>query len=101
MFLKADFIYFTPIEQGLDIGAPNDGSLHAEILNMDFKYKPGFRVGLGFDISHDDWQIFAEYMRLYTTLKKEGYPLSGGTIFPYWLDSANLLDLRASHAKAD
>ena len=72
-FITGSFIFWEPREQGLDIGvnrAGGPGSLAAtnaygEVENFNFKYKPGFKVGLGKHFEHDNWDLYAEYTWLH------------------------------------
>ncbi|MCP5509595.1 MAG: MOMP family protein [Chlamydiales bacterium] len=63
VFITADFILWTPREEGLEYvmtgtGAPTgQGSLR----EPDFGLEPGFKVGLGLNLGHDGWDVFAEY----------------------------------------
>lgn len=65
LFLTADFIYWTVREDhlgfalstGTDAAAPIKG----KISQLDFKMKPGFKVGAGILFDHDGWDVFAEY----------------------------------------
>jgi hypothetical protein len=67
--LYADFIYWEARQPNLGFAATGvavDGDAVAtlapgEIYYPSFNYKPGFKVGLGFDVGHDNWDIDANY----------------------------------------
>jgi hypothetical protein len=58
----ADFIYWHVSEEGLFAArrlptATTNGTL----VEPHFKYKPGFKVGIGFNTDYDDWVVGLEY----------------------------------------
>lgn len=70
-FVTASFIYWQPKEKGLEVAIyrqDDDNLNHSaySLVNMDFDFHPGFKVGLGMQSSYDDWNIYLEYTRLYT-----------------------------------
>lgn len=66
-WLDVSFTYWQAQEEGLDLAVnsvfnatpllPTDG----RFIFQDNKYKPGFKIGLGMDLEHDDWSGFVEY----------------------------------------
>lgn len=63
VFITADFILWTPREEGLEYamtGAFNPSS-QGSLREPDFGIEPGFKVGLGLNLGHDGWDVFAEY----------------------------------------
>jgi hypothetical protein len=68
-WVDASFTYWDALQDGMDLAVssvvsatpallqPNNG----QYLFQDNQYKPGFKVGLGMDLGHDDWSAFAEY----------------------------------------
>jgi hypothetical protein len=74
--VDASFIYWQPTEENLELGVKGTlpsagGSVTAQLVGtvipMDFKYKPGFKVGLGGFFEHDNWDMHAEYTWLHTS----------------------------------
>lgn len=66
-WLSLSFIYWQPKESGLNIGYHQyvtSGLIHFEPIQLDFDYKPGFKIGAGMSICRDDWTIYVEYTRL-------------------------------------
>jgi len=69
-FITADFIYWTVREDGMfhavsGVG-PNVGK--GRVHDLDWEWDPGFKVGLGFNLPHDGWDIFAEYTWIRTSV---------------------------------
>ncbi|MEX0961427.1 MAG: Lpg1974 family pore-forming outer membrane protein [Simkaniaceae bacterium] len=73
VFVTADFIYWTSRMDGLGYATsgvrptadidPSKGS----VKHPDFGFDPGFKVGLGLNLGHDGWDLFAQYTWLYTS----------------------------------
>lgn len=69
VFLTADFIYWSVREEGLSFATSgfetnNVGSAtlsKGSVYEPDFKWDPGFKVGLGLALGHDGWDIFLQY----------------------------------------
>lgn len=69
--LSADFIYWQAREDNLALGVVNFAStafsppIGAHVLNMDFSWNPGVKVGLGLGLSqNDNWDLFFEWTHL-------------------------------------
>ena len=41
------------------------GQLEGRVLSPNFSYEPGFKVGLGMDLYHDSWDVYAQYTWLH------------------------------------
>ena len=62
VFVDATFTYWQPIMENLELGIPQDSlSEFSTIFNMDFDYKPGFKVAAGMMFDYDNWDLWAEY----------------------------------------
>jgi hypothetical protein len=86
-YASADFIYWQPMQENLDLGItlPTDPTTtKGNVLHMDFEFKPGFKVGLGMHFDHDDWGLFAEYTWLHMSETKSHTPPTGTTLYPIW-----------------
>jgi hypothetical protein len=72
VFVTADFIYWNVRQDGLAYA--NTGTIKGFLLltdqniatkghvfHPDFKWEPGFKVGLGMNLSHDGWDLYAQY----------------------------------------
>lgn len=64
-FANASFIYWQPLQENLELCFVTDTTstnfLDGKFVNMDFDYKPGFKVGLGMNFDHDNWDTCLEY----------------------------------------
>lgn len=68
-FFWGEFLYWQALQEEMILGKYYemiDAAQTGHIINMDFDYKPAFKVGLGFHFSHDDWSLLAEYTRYYS-----------------------------------
>lgn len=69
VFLTADFIYWSVREEGLAFATSGfaPGGVGTTTLSKGqtyypgFRWRPGFKVGLGLDLGHDGWDIYAQY----------------------------------------
>lgn len=83
-YFTVDFIYWQVKQGGMDLAVPGQATtttvggvptittntvspsaLGKNILVQEFQYKPGFKVGLGWEGGMDNWVLGAEYTRLY------------------------------------
>ena len=88
MFVTVDFIYWTAHEDGLRF-AYTDGvnntlsasptSTTGKSAFPDFKFRPGFKVGLGVDFEHDGWDLFLEYTWFRSNTNKRSITAASGT----------------------
>ncbi len=69
--LFASFIYWHTSQESMETAAiapvladPTNTSTHA-MVEPSFQYKPGFKVGFGFDTNYDDWTGWVEYTWLH------------------------------------
>lgn len=90
-WIAASFTYWRAVEEGLDlaVSAALDGfnvlnPENATILYQDTSYKPGFKIGLGMSLGHDDWTGLLEYTWFRSTTSSNSSPpaVSAGT--PVW-----------------
>ncbi len=79
MFVTAEFIYWTAHEDhlgyvlstGTNSGSSNQPTATTpdipggKVFHPDFKFKPGFKVGLGFLTDHDGWDVYVNYTWLH------------------------------------
>ncbi|MBI3508210.1 MAG: hypothetical protein HY069_01050, partial [Chlamydiia bacterium] len=93
-FVTGSFIYWQPTEDNLEYAVTNknyqgtialnstagNGALTSGItgnwVKQDFQFQPGFKVGLGMNSEHDDWDVFAEY----TWLRDRSHSTTNGPI---------------------
>ncbi len=100
LWADASFLYWMPIEENIDPSAVINSessvilplpsvpvSSNFTILNMDYKFKPGFQVAIGFNSNYDQWDLEAEYTRFHPHQKKFA---SQKVFSPLLLDPGNL-----------
>ncbi|MGB7978744.1 MAG: Lpg1974 family pore-forming outer membrane protein [Chlamydiales bacterium] len=84
------FIYWQPIQENMELGLANTtaavrdvlDAVTANVINMNFKFKPGFKIGLGGSFSHDNWDTLLEYTWFHNTNSQSSDGPSGGNIIP-------------------
>ena len=66
VFASGSFIYWQPLQENMDLGFVNsEEHEYGPIFNMEFRYKPGFKVALGMLFDRDNWSGWAEYTRFH------------------------------------
>ena len=84
VFVDAAFTYWQPILENLELGiSDNSASFYNTVFNMDFSYKPGFKVAAGIMLDYDNWDLWAEYTWFRGTSSQTasvGVPAQLGTI---------------------
>lgn len=74
IFLTVDFIYWTIREDGLGFALLNNSTTglatpfaeKGRVYHPDWRFEPGFKVGLGFFFGHDGWDLYGNYTWLRT-----------------------------------
>lgn len=88
LFVTADFLWWKPTENGLDYVIKNEGSTDfvssGKVRSPNFKWDPGFRVGVGYNMCHDGWDLYANWTHFRTKAKGHANSPLGGTLFPVW-----------------
>lgn len=107
--IEGSFIYWQAKETGLDPGfvqsqdppivsaqpsTKTSVTFDDKIIDFDFDYHPGFKIGAGISFKRDDWTLYLEYTRLKShnsTTKDLGndFLFNGNYLVSYFL--ANLL----------
>lgn len=70
--LYGAFLYFQAKEEGLETAIvteidPEPKTVETQVVDMNFKYKPAFRVGFSANFCNDNWVLYAEYLWYHTT----------------------------------
>jgi len=85
---SADYLTYGYINNSFsaDPNSPKNFILHGKALEPDFKYRPGYKVGLGYKLHRDRWDLCAEYTRFHqrTHTFKRVAP-GGQNMIPVWL----------------
>lgn len=93
VFIDMSFIYWQPSEDNLELGAVNNvggtaGTVSGNVVDMDFDFKPGFKIGVGGYFTYDNWDAHGEYTWLHTTNHESASVSSSAsstqTILPMW-----------------
>lgn len=82
-FLTADFIYWTVRQDGMfhAVSGVGAGVPKGKVHDLDWEWDPGVKVGLGFNLPHDGWDIYAEY----TWIKSSASDTtSASNLISYW-----------------
>ncbi|NGX44213.1 MAG: hypothetical protein K1060chlam3_00378 [Candidatus Anoxychlamydiales bacterium] len=69
-FVTASFIYWEALGDQLDLGIVRFGALDPqeyEIIKLNTEYKPGFKIGLGYNLNLDNWDLYAQYTRFHSS----------------------------------
>ena len=90
LYGDVSFIYWQPIQENMELGLANTtaavrdvlDAVTANVINMNFKFKPGFKIGLGGSFSHDNWDTLLEYTWAHNTNSQSSDGPSGGNIIP-------------------
>ncbi|WP_420420980.1 Lpg1974 family pore-forming outer membrane protein [Simkania sp.] len=72
VYVTADFLYWKARQDGMEYVAVFEASFPSNTfsqvsirsIEIDFEYKPGFRLGLGGDLPWDGWDLYLNWTRL-------------------------------------
>jgi hypothetical protein len=87
-FLSADFIYWEAREKGLELGTFEyhvATKTPGNVVNLDWKYQPGFKVSLGYNSESDDWTFYAQYTFFHNMIFKELDQANLSSVISPWL----------------
>lgn len=91
--VNASFIYWYFSQDAMDLAyvAPAAG-VSGSVVNQDFNYKPGFKVGLGYDTHFDNWSLNADYTWFHASSKTDvtRANLRANSFFPRASSAVNL-----------
>lgn len=82
VFISGSYIYWYAKEKGLELAVSNDNNGYLKVIEMDFDYKSGFKVGISTNFEHDGWNAFVEYTRLHQKESKKKNAPTGGFLTP-------------------
>jgi len=51
-----------------------------KLVEVDFEFKPGFKIGVGFEFGCDNWDFYAEYTRFHSTVSNSASADNGALI---------------------
>lgn len=95
VYLTTDYLFWQPLEENLEVSIPTLSSFtggwpQGKMTNMHFKYKSGFKVGLGVCSGWDNWDGFAEYTRFCGRHSCHVTAPKGGSLIPLWGTFSNM-----------
>jgi hypothetical protein len=89
--INSSFLYWQAFQDNMELGiasyqaSPTEATsagLKGKFINMDFDFKPAFRVGLGLAFDHDDWDMQAQYTWFHANNKKTAHAPTNGFLTP-------------------
>lgn len=107
IYFSADFLYWQAREDNLDYGVTTTGAsfepiVDGTVLNMEFDWHPGVKVGIGTDFKgHDCWDLFAEWTYLNSHNNGSTTLPLGKSIFPSLLQPVLISNDVSQFAKAN
>ncbi|MGD2169392.1 MAG: Lpg1974 family pore-forming outer membrane protein [Chlamydiota bacterium] len=102
LFLKGSFIWWQARQEGMELAItqPQGTSLPIDstVIQMKYKYKPGFQVLAGYKSTYDDWQFSAAYTWLYFTERQFSAAPNApiGNLKPLWLNTSTAANTTSS-----
>jgi hypothetical protein len=84
LFATGDFLYWKANENGLAFADSVNGHKHT-IEEPSFKWNPGFRIGLGHNMTHDDWDAYVSWTCFHDRATKNVDRPSNGELIPSWI----------------
>lgn len=65
-YFNGSFIYWQPTQENMGLGLVSDDSsgldlINGDIIQLDFDYKPGFKLGFGVVFDYDNWDSYLQY----------------------------------------
>ncbi len=75
-YVTGTFLWVLPSLEQLEFaqttfGAPGTGiSGVGKVHEFNFDWKPAFKVGIGFNFDHDNWDVYLQYVRINTSMSK-------------------------------
>jgi hypothetical protein len=85
-FVTADFLWWHLYEGGTDFVVKQNSVVGPEfsdqLKKFDFETRPGLRVGLGYVLSHDGWDLYLNYTWYKTHAKSSASATADESLFP-------------------
>lgn len=86
LFIYGDLIYWNAHENGLNYAVVNENRSNnlsdAEVKNIHGKWNWGFRVGVGYNLPHDGWDVNLTWLRFTDNARKRVHTDGDEFIFP-------------------
>lgn len=86
LFIFGDVLYWNAHENGLFYAIKNKNNennlSHADVKNIHGDWNVGFRVGIGYNLPHDGWDLHATWLRFTDHEHKSVHARSNRFVFP-------------------
>lgn len=98
IFAYGSFIWWNPVQEDMELAISDETDttnlpiVNGKVINMDFKYKPGFKVGLGMNLDQDNWDGVVEYTWLHFTQRQSSGRPAEGILHPTLPHPENLAE---------
>jgi hypothetical protein len=90
-FADAAILFWRANEEGLSFAVESSSTNRlapdATVENPDFEWDVGFKVGLGFRVPHDRWDLLLEFTSFQTHSDTDKKARGGNVLFPLWQKS--------------
>ncbi len=102
LWIQADALYMRPTQDGLGYAIQSHSgtasSANGRVKNARYDWDWGFRVGAGYNLDHDGWDVLLNY----TWFESDAHQnVSGGSIAPEFALATSLAGSTTSNAKAN
>jgi len=72
--IKIEFLYWMVKNNAAVVATKetvtDDASIYKKVERVNFKFEPGFRLGLGYNSTHDEWDIYAYWTYIHSNVSK-------------------------------
>ncbi|NDD58507.1 MAG: hypothetical protein EBZ47_04535 [Chlamydiae bacterium] len=83
-FIEADFIYWDVYQEGLTVASTGEATSvvsgqkigNGNVVSLGRSWEPGFKIGFGFEMEHDGWDVFVDWTWLNPTQANVSYPVT-------------------------
>ena len=95
LFVFGDLLVWQPRENGMAVCIINEGTnpstnlSDADVRNMDFEWNVGFRVGVGYNLPHDGWDMSLTWLRFHGHGHRRVHADSDEVIYPRFTHPAD------------
>ena len=94
VYTSASFTYWQPVQDNMELGvvstATSGYNINGNVVNANFDYQPGFKIALGLNIDHDNWDTNMQYTWFRGTQNQSTSLVAKGTetLFPMRANSS-------------
>ena len=88
LFVTGDLLFWQASEDGLEFVVDNKHSttavIHGSADGPHFGWDFGFRVGMGYNLKHDQWDLYLNFTHYHGNAESTKTADAGGALFPLW-----------------